>query len=145
MLTIQKPDGLLSVSVHNVLNWRRDDEKLIKTIEDWTAKKPRKIILRIEPIVQHSLTITFDGTDVSFQRGEVEKPDLKVTMDAKGMIDMAFGRLGLVSAFLKGKMKIKGIYKVGSLLKFKKIFYDTLKIMAEEPNTNYFEVYEKTR
>ncbi|MHA1477780.1 MAG: hypothetical protein ACTSPU_06235 [Promethearchaeota archaeon] len=45
MINIEFPDDLISLSLYNVFNSRKDDKKFIKYAKDWNAK----IVLHIEP------------------------------------------------------------------------------------------------
>ena len=74
-----------------------------------------------------------------------KKINLKVKMDIYTFLDLAFGRLNPVKAFLKRKLKIKGLFKIGTVLKFMKIFLKTMKMVASDPNNNYFELNKETR
>ena len=66
-------------------------------------------------------------------------------MNINTLLDLAYGRLNPIKAVLKRKLKIKGLLKIGTLLKFMKIFLKTMKMVASDPNTNYFELNKETR
>ena len=130
MLSIQQPDDLISISLHTVLSYRKDKE-FYDLVKDWN----KKIVIHIKPF--YPVTVIFDGDEIRFERGD-QKADLKVIMELNAMLDLAYGRKGLVSVFLKGRMKIKGMYKLGTVLKFKKIFMSSMKMVAEDPNLDYY-------
>ena len=46
---------------------------------------------------------------------------------------------------VKGKVKMKGILKIGTVLKFMKIFVKSMKMVASDPNINYYERNKETR
>jgi putative sterol carrier protein len=66
-------------------------------------------------------------------------------MDLTTLLDLANSRISPIAALLKGRLKIKGLFRIGTLLMFMKIFLKSLKMVAENPNTNYFEQDRKTR
>ena len=131
MLSIQQPDDLISISLHRVLGYRKDEE-FYNLVKDWN----KIIVIHIKPF--YPVTVIFEGDEIRFERGDRKKANLKVTMELDGMLDLAYGRRGLVSVFLKGQMKIKGMYKLGTVLKFKKIFNDTMQMVAADPNIQYY-------
>ncbi|MHA1439558.1 MAG: SCP2 sterol-binding domain-containing protein [Promethearchaeota archaeon] len=131
MLSIQQPDDLISISLHRVLSYRKDEE-FYNLVKDWN----KVIVIHIKPF--YPVTIIFQGIEIKFERGARKKADLKVFMELDAMLDLAYGRKGLVSVFLSGKMKIKGMLRLGTVLKFKKIFMTSMKMVAEDPNLNYY-------
>jgi putative sterol carrier protein len=134
MLSIQQPDDLISISLHTVLSYRKDEE-FYNLVKDWN----KKVVIHIKPF--YPVTVIFDGDEIRFERGD-QKADLKVIMEIDGMLDLAFSRKGLASVFLKGKMKIKGMYKLGAVLRFRKIFMASMKMVAED-NSTYYDVPTK--
>jgi len=135
MLSIHQPDDLISISLHTILSYRKDEE-FYNLVKDWN----KKVVIHIKPF--YPVTVIFERDEIRFERGD-QKADLKVIMELDGMLDLAYGRKGLVSVFLKGKMKIKGMYKLGAVLKFKKIFMTSMKMVAKDPNLDYFNVPTK--
>ena len=131
MLSIQQPDDLISISLHTVLSYRKDEE-FYNLVKDWN----KKIVIHIKPF--YPVTVIFQGDTITFERGEQKKANLKVIMELNGMLDLAYKRKGLVSVFLKGDMKIKGMHKLGIVLKFKKIFMTSMLMVAADPNIEYF-------
>ncbi len=138
MLRIQPPNDLISIAIHNILSYRKDKE-FYDLVKDWN-----KVIV-INVIEFYPVTVTFQGDEIKIEQGDAKKPSLKVTMGLNTMVDIAFGRTGPYTAVLKRKMKIKGIYRIGTLLKFQKIFLGALKSVAKEPNLNYFELNKCTK
>lgn len=137
-INIENPEDMISISLHNVLS-SRDDEEFFRLVNGWN----KTIIVDI--IGFYPVAIRFQNVNVSFSMEIPDKYDLKVSMSIHTLLDLAYKRLGPVKAVLTRKLKIKGIYKVGTLLKFQKIFFDSMRQVAEEPNTNYFEVHEQTK
>ena len=133
MITIQPPEDLLSIALKNVLSYRKDEE-FYKLVKDWN-----KTIV-IDVIGFYPVAIFFEGTNIRFDMDIPNKHDLKVTLDADAMMDIAYGRSSPIMSFLKRKIKIKGIFKIGTILRFMKIFLKSMKMLAEEPSNNYYEL-----
>ncbi|MHA1196422.1 MAG: SCP2 sterol-binding domain-containing protein [Promethearchaeota archaeon] len=74
-----------------------------------------------------------------------KKIDLKVKMGLQALLDVAAGRLNPITAVIKRKIKIKGIYKIKTLLKFIKIFVTSMKMVMADPNINYYEIERNKR
>lgn len=132
MLSIQQPQDLISISIHNVLSYRKDEAfyELVKSFN-------KTIIINVTEF--YPVIVKFNNGEITFEKGDMKKADLKVSMSIHTMLDLAYGRLGVVMAFLTRKMKIKGILKVGTLLKFQKIFLKSMKMVAAEENVNYYD------
>ena len=132
MITIQEPKDILAIAVSNILSFRKDEE-YYTLVKDWN----KTIVLDITDL--YPLTITFQGDEVSFEQGDLKKCDVRLKTDLGTLIDLAFRRIGVVSAVLKRRLKIKGKLKIGTLLKLMKIFFKSLKDVANNPNKNYYE------
>jgi putative sterol carrier protein len=140
MIAIQHPKDLLSVSLHNIFSYRVDDEDFIELVKDWN----KKVLIEIEKF--YPVLVVFQGEEISFKFRDIQQsPDLGVKMDLHTLLDIAYNRLSPIKAVLTGRLKIKGIYKVGTLLRFKKIFLDTLKMVAADPTEHYYELNQNTR
>ncbi len=139
MLSIQPPEDVISISMHTILSSRINDPEFNELVINWN----KNIVVYIEPF--YPLTITFEGHEVKFKIGDLKKADLKIRVHVKNLLDMANRRLSLIKAFLTRKLRIKGIYKIGTLLKFYKIIFKTMKMVAANPNNNYFEQNKETR
>ncbi|MHA1804049.1 MAG: SCP2 sterol-binding domain-containing protein [Promethearchaeota archaeon] len=133
-ISIEEPEDLISISLYNMLNYRKNDKQFINLIRNWN----KKIVLHIIPF--YPLAIIFQGNEIKFDREHVKNANLHVQIDLNTMLKIASGKLNPVKALLKGKLKIKGIYKIKTLLKFMKIFLDTMKRMAADPTQNYYEI-----
>ena len=100
----------------------------------------RRIVIDVKEF--YPVTVVFQGDTIRFEPGYDKMADLRVAMGVQTMLDVAFGRLGAIKAALLRKIKIKGMLKIGVLLKFMKVFLKSMKMAAEDPITDYFE-YEK--
>ncbi len=139
MISIQKPKDLLSVSLYNILNYRKDEE-FLELVQNWN----KKILIEVENF--YPVMVIFQNGHINFKFQNIQqKPDLKVEMDLNTLLDMAYGRTSSVKAVLSGKLKIKGLYKIKTLLTFKKVFFDTMKMVAADPNEKYYELNQNTK
>ena len=140
MLNIEFPDDLISLSLYNVFNSRKDDRKFIKYAKDWN----KKIVLHIEPF--YPVTVVFNGMNISFERGECPEPDMKVKIHVNTMLDIANDRLNPFFAIEEGKMVIEGLGEDSEkIMRFYNIFVVSMQMVASEPNVNYYELNKDTR
>jgi putative sterol carrier protein len=140
MISIQKGEDLITITLQNILSYRKDDEDFIKLVLNWN----KKVLIEVDGF--YPVEVIFDRNEIKFKTKDFDKKiNLKVKMDIYTFLDLAFGRLNPVKAFLKGKLKIKGLLKIGTVLKFMKIFLKTMKMVASDPNNNYFELNKETR
>ncbi len=140
MLNIQQPDDLISLSLYNIFNYRKNDKKFIRHAKNWN----KKIILHLEPF--YPVTIIFEGTDIRFERGEVQDFDLKMKIHLNTMLDIAYGRLTPTAAIEEKKMEIEGLEKDPKIMpKFFNIFVTSMSMVASDPQLHYYEIKENTR
>lgn len=140
MITIQKGEDLLSISLSTILSYRKNDPEFQKLIIDWN----KKILIDIEDF--YPIEIVFNHNKVNFKVDDIDKNlDLKVKMNIYTLLDLAYGRIGSIGAVLKRKIRIKGLFKFGILLKFMKIFLKSMQMVASDPNNNYYELNKETR
>ena len=139
MLSIQQPIDLISISLFNVLSYRKDEEEYYNLVKDWN----KTLIINVKEL--YPVTVIFEGTEIKFEPGETKKADLKVTMGLQTMLDVAYGRKNAIMSVLKREIKMKGIFRVGVVLKFMKIFLKSMKMVVEDPEIYYFEKERITR
>jgi putative sterol carrier protein len=140
MLNIEKADDLLGISLNNILSYRKMDKDFIGLVNNWN----KKIIIEIEKF--YPVEVVFEGNEIKFKIDKLdEKVDLKVKMSLKSLLEIAYGRLNPINAVLKGKVKIKGMFRIGIILKFLKIFVNSMRMVASQPNQNYYELNKETR
>jgi len=140
MLNIEFPDDLISLSLHNVFSYRKDDKKFIKAVKDWN----KKIVLHIAPF--YPITVIFEGTNIRFERKEVDEFDLKLNIHIDTMLDIAYGRLTPIQAMDQKKMELIGLEKDPKIMpKFFNVFVTSMGMIAAEPNLNFYEVNKQTR
>jgi putative sterol carrier protein len=140
MISIEFPDDLISLSLHNVFSSRINDRKFIKHAKDWN----KKIVLHIEPF--YPVTVIFEGENIKFERKECLEPDLKVKIHVNTMLDIANDRLNPFYAIEEGKMEIEGLGEDSEkIMRFYNIFVVSMQMVAKEPNVNYFELNKETR
>jgi putative sterol carrier protein len=135
MINIEKADDLLGISLNNILSYRRKDEDYIKLVTNWN----KKITIEIEKF--YPVEVIFDGNEINFKIDNLDKKvDLKVKMSLDTLLEIAYGRLNPINAVMKRKVKIKGI-----IIKFLKIFVNSMKMVASQSNLNYYELNKETR
>ena len=140
MISIQKGEDLLSISMSTILNYRKDEPEFQKLVLDWN----KKLLIEIDDF--YSVEIIFNHDEIKFKVNDIDKKvDLKIKMNIFTLLDLAFNRLSPVKAVLQRKLKIKGIYKIGTILKFMKIFLKSMQMVASDPNNNYYELNKETK
>lgn len=140
MISIQKPEDLISISLHNIFSYRKDDKEFVKLVTNWN----KKVVIHIEPF--YPLTVIFEGNEIKFEMGESDKADMKVKLNLQTMLDFAYGREDPLLGVGEGLMEMEGLGNDSDLLvRFYKIFMVSMQMVAAEPNTNYFELNKKTR
>ena len=139
MISIQKPEDIVSLVAFNILMSRKDDKEFCSLVHNWN----KKIVINILDF--YPINVIFQGDDITFNMGDIKKASLKVKMTLNTLLDVAYGRTGLIKAVLNRKLKVKGKLKIRSLLKFIKIFLVSLKMLTEQENQNYFEINKITR
>lgn len=139
MLNIQFPDDLISISLHNIFSYRKNNEEFIELVTNWN----KRIVIHIDPF--YPVTVIFNGSEIMFEMGE-NKADMKAKLDISTMLDMAFGRTDPFQAFEEGKMILEGLGDDSTLLvKFYNIFMVSMQMVAADPQSNYYEIKENTR
>ncbi|MHA2390689.1 MAG: SCP2 sterol-binding domain-containing protein [Promethearchaeota archaeon] len=140
MINIEQPDDLISLSLHNILTYRINDKKFIRSVKNWN----KKIVLHIDPF--YPVTVIFDGMNIKFARKEEEDFDLKLKIHINIMLDIAYGRLAPTTAIEEKKMELIGIEKDPKLMpKFFNIFVTSMNMVAQEPNLKFYELNKETR
>ena len=140
MINIEKADDLLGITINNLLSYREDDKKFIELVNNWN----KKVIIEIEKL--YPLEVIFEGNQVKFKIKDLDSAvDLKITLSLDTFLDLAYGRSNPIKATLTRKVRIKGIYRIGTLLKFLRIFVKSMKMVAKDPNQNYYELNKGTR
>jgi len=140
MLNIEFPDDLISLSLYNIFNLRKDDRKFIKHAKDWNAK----IVLHIEPF--YPVTVIFDGSNIKFEMKEYQERDMKVKIHINTMLDIANDRINPFFAIEEGKMDIEGLGEDSEkIMRFFNVFVVSMQMVAQDPNVNYYEVNKNTR
>ena len=140
MISIQKGEDLLSISIGTILNYRKDELEFQKLVLDWN----KKILIEIKDF--YPLEIIFHRNEIKFKVNDIDKKvDLKVKMDIYTLLDLAYGRIGSVKAVFQRKIRIKGLLKFRILLKFMNIFLKSMQMVASDPNNKYYELNKDTR
>jgi len=140
MITIHQPDDLISISLYNIFNYRKNDETFIELVADWN----KKIVIHVEPF--YPVTVTFEGREISFQIGEIENADMKLKLKLEVMLDLAYGREDAFDAIGGGKLEMEGLGEDSSMIvRFYNIFMESMMQVAADPQLHYYEVNENSR
>ncbi len=121
MSIINEPQDLLRLALKNLFTPLLKENKFQKIIKKWK----RVIIVEVEGL--YPITLAFNNGEISIEYDEKPKYHLKITITLDAFIGIAEGNTGLISAFLKGKIKVKKIYRIFTILKFKNILFPALK------------------
>jgi putative sterol carrier protein len=140
MLNIEMPDDLISLSLYNIFNYRKNDRKFNKHAKNWN----KKIVIFVEPF--YPVTVIFKGDNIRFQRGEVDDFDLKMKIHLNTMLDIAYGRLSPTAAIEEQRMEMVGLEKDPKIMpKFFNIFVTSMNMVASDPELHYYELIEGAR
>jgi len=140
MISIHQPDDLISISLYNIFNYRKNDEKFIELVTDWN----KKIVIHIEPF--YPVTVIFEGSEINFQIGEAENADMKLRLKMDTMLDLAYGREDAFSAIGEGKLEMEGLGDDSSMIgRFYGIFMESMIAVAADPQLHYYEINENSR
>ncbi|MHA1491463.1 MAG: SCP2 sterol-binding domain-containing protein, partial [Promethearchaeota archaeon] len=130
----------ISISLHNIFSYRKDDEDFYNLVHDWN----KKIVIEIKPY--YPLTVIFNGDEIKFKIGASDDADMRVKLHLNTMLDFAYGRENPIFGVEKGLMEMEGLGDDSELLvKFYNIFMVTMQMVAAEPNINYYELNKKTK
>ena len=127
MSIVNQPDDILGLALKNLLTPLLADEKIVKTIK----KLNRVIIMELVDI--YAITLTFNTGNIRIELGEKKPYHLKLIVTLDTFTGIAEGKIGLIGAFLKRKIKVKKIYRLFTILKFRKIFFPAIKAAAQTP------------
>ena len=140
MISIQKGEDQLSITLNTILSYRKDEPEFQKLVLNWN----KKIQIEIEDF--YTVEVIFNRSEIKFKVTDIDKkPNLKVKLSIHTFIDLAYGRIGPFKAVVQRKIRIKGIFKFGILLKFIKIFLKSMQMVASDPSNNYYELDKDTR
>ena len=140
MIDIEKADDLLGISVRNILSYRINEKKFFKLVNNWN----KKLIIEIEKF--YPLEVIFEGNQIKFKIEDLDiNVDLRIKMSLGTLLDIAYGRINPIIATIIRKVKIKGMYRIFTLLNFLRIFVKSMKLVAADPNQNYYELNKETR
>ena len=121
MITINEPDDVFGLAVVNLLSPFFEEEKLQKKLKKW-----KKTIV-VDLIDLYTFSLTFNNGDITVDYGGKDKYNLKLIIGFDTFMDIAEGQVGLIPAFIRGKVKVKKIYNIFTVLKFITILIPALK------------------
>ena len=130
MIIINDPQDLLGLAVKNLFTPFLNDEKFIQKIKNWK----KTVVVELKDL--YPITINFNSGEIRIEYDEIAKYHIKIIMSLNTFTDIAEGKLGLVSAFLKRKVKIKNLYRIPTILKFKNILFTALMFATKQADKN---------
>jgi putative sterol carrier protein len=128
MSKINEPDDLLGLALKNLLTPLLEDEKFVKKLE-----KFKKKVIVVELVDIYDISLTFDYGNILIEYGAKPKYDLKLILTMDAFMGVAEGKMGLIGAFLKRKIRVKKIYRIFTILKFYKILFPAIKKANANP------------
>jgi len=140
MISIQEPEDLLSIALHNIFSSRVDEEEFYNLVHNWN----KKIVIDVKSF--YPVTVIFEGDTINFKRGEEKEADIKLRLEMQTLLDIAYGREDPLSAVGKGIMELEGLGDDSAkLVRFYNIFLVSMQKVANNPNINYYELNKKTK
>lgn len=140
MISIQEPEDIISIAIHNILSPRINDKEFYDHVHNWN----KKVVIEIKPF--YPLTIILEGDEIRFEVGETKDADIKLKLGLQSMLDVAYGREDPILAVQKGIMELQGLGDDSeNLVRFYDIFLNSMQKVANQPNINYHEINKKTR
>ena len=127
MSIINQPQDLLGLAIKNMLEPVLEDEKILKKIKNFNK------VITMELTGLYPITMTFNKGLISIDYGEKPKYDVKIIIAFDAFTGMTEGKGGLISSFSKGNIRVKKMYRIGTLLKFASIFFPAIKKATEKP------------
>jgi len=128
MSIINEPQDVLGLAIKNLMTPLLLDPKFAKKVK---KIKKRVIIIELEDI--YPLSLVFNDGDVSIEYGEKPKYHLWITITLDAFVGIAEGKVGMIGAFLKHKIKAKKLYRVFTILRFYKVFFPAIKAAHQNP------------
>ncbi|MFX1304887.1 MAG: SCP2 sterol-binding domain-containing protein [Promethearchaeota archaeon] len=140
MISIQEPEDIISIAIHNILSPRINDKEFYDHVHNWN----KKVVIEIKPF--YPLTIILEGDEIRFEVGETKDADIKLKLGLQSMLDVAYGREDPILAVQKGIMELQGLGDDSeNLVRFYDIFLNSMQKVANQPNINYHEISKKIR
>jgi putative sterol carrier protein len=127
MSIINQPQDILGLGIKSILEPVLEDEKILKKI-----KKFNKVVV-MELTGLYPISLTFKKGLISIDYGEKPKYDIKLIVSVDAFTGMAEGNGGLISSFLKGKIRVKKMHRIFTILKFTSIFLPAVEKATEKP------------
>jgi len=127
MVSINESDHVFGMAIVKIFTPFLEEEKFQKKIEKWN----KIIVVELKNI--YTFSLIFDNGVISCEYGEREKYNLKLITSFEAFVGIAEGYTGLIPAFLRGKIKVKKIYNILTVLKFITILLPALKRATAEP------------
>ena len=122
MSIVNEPEDILGMALSNLLTPILSNAIILNKIKNWN----RTIILEV--IGLYPITLTFNNSEITIVYGEKPKYHIKISITLEALLNIAEGKLGLISAFLRRKVKVKKIFRILTILKFRRVLFSALKL-----------------
>jgi putative sterol carrier protein len=127
MVSINESDHVFGMAIMKIFTPFLEEEKFQKKIQNWN----KIIVVELKGI--YTFSLIFDNGVISCEYGDREKHNLKLITTFDAFVGIAEGYTGLIPAFIRGKIKVKKIYNIFTVLKFITILLPALKRATAEP------------
>ena len=127
MVTINESDHVFGMAIMKIFTPFLEEEKFQKKIANWN----KIIVVELKGI--YTFSLIFDNGVISCEYGGREKYNLKLITTFEAFVGIAEGYTGLIPAFIRGRIKVKKIYNIFTVLKFITILLPALKRATAEP------------
>ena len=127
MVSINESDHVFGMAIMKIFTPFLEEEKFQKKIQNWN----KIIVVELKGI--YTFSLIFDNGVISCEYGDREKYNLKLITTFDAFVGIAEGYTGLIPAFIRGKIKVKKIYNIFTVLKFITILLPALKRATAEP------------
>ena len=127
MVSINESDHVFGFAIVKIFTPFLEEEKFQKKIENWN----KVIVVELKGI--YTFSLIFDNGVISCEYGDREKYNLKLITTFDAFVGIAEGTTGLIPAFIRGRIKVKKIYNIFTVLKFITILLPALKRATAEP------------
>ncbi|MHA1274369.1 MAG: SCP2 sterol-binding domain-containing protein [Promethearchaeota archaeon] len=129
MSIINQPEDILGLAIKNLIEPLYSENKTRKKL---LKIKNRIIILELEGI--YAISMIFDKkSNLKIEYGEKTKYSSKIKTNLDAFVGIAEGKVGIISAFLRRKIKVKKIFRIFTLFRFYRVLFPAIKKANENP------------
>ncbi|TFF94905.1 MAG: hypothetical protein EU544_03900 [Promethearchaeota archaeon] len=122
------PSDVLGLALQNLLAPLLEEDKFqdrVKKLDE------RIVVLELEDIYPVSLVFKEGGIVIEY--GERPKYNVKISITLDAFVGIAEGKVSLIGAVLRRKLKIKKLYHLFTVFKFYRILFPAIQKANEQP------------